>query len=567
MTTLHELLPHLAPVIAEHSPVRAAVAARHVTDVVIFDGIDTAEVSPGDLVLGVALTDAEQIADAVAALACRSPAALVVRNIPAACLLHAGTDDLPVIVVHAGTAWMRLVRLLRELLTGTTPLAGSGPTGPDDLFVVANTIAAIVRAPVTIEDPNWQVLAFSESQEGADAARTATILSRRGPDDYVRRMREHGIFRLIHSATRPVFVPGRKPDILPRVVAPVRAGGEFLGSVWAVVTGPLPPERENALAEAARLLAPNLLRHRVVVDARRSMEIEIVARLLDGGQGTEEIVRRNRLTGAAYTLIALRPTATDDAIDEEFHLRRLWDLTRSQLASAGRRSAVARVFDTLYVVLPLTQPAPNGRLPEGLRQWIEHAADEMSRALRRDLQVAISDPVRELTAVPGARHDADRMLDVLARQGVGTRVGTLAAVGSEVLLDYVSDTCAAHTAVGNAALRRLQEFDAEHGTQLVATVEAWLASFGNTERTAAVLHVHPNTVRYRIRQLHQLELIRLDDPVERLALTLHLRLLRRQDDHTGISGSSSTPARRQSVPAPVGHGEPSLPAGPIRGTR
>lgn len=47
----------------------------------------------------------------------------------------------------------------------------------------------------------------------------------------------------------------------------------------------------------------------------------------------------------------------------------------------------------------------------------------------------------------------------------------------------------------------LFDYDAEHGSDLGATAEAFAASFGEVSRTAEALFQHPNTVRYRLRKI------------------------------------------------------------------
>ena len=50
----------------------------------------------------------------------------------------------------------------------------------------------------------------------------------------------------------------------------------------------------------------------------------------------------------------------------------------------------------------------------------------------------------------------------------------------------------------------LADHDLRHGSALVSTLRAYLASDGAPGRTAAALFTHPNTVRYRIRQIRDL---------------------------------------------------------------
>jgi DNA-binding PucR family transcriptional regulator len=61
---------------------------------------------------------------------------------------------------------------------------GGLPSG--DLFAVANAVAALIDAPVTIEDRSSRVLAFSGRQDEADRSRVETILGRQVPERYSR---------------------------------------------------------------------------------------------------------------------------------------------------------------------------------------------------------------------------------------------------------------------------------------------------------------------------------------------------------------------------------------------
>ncbi len=59
--------------------------------------------------------------------------------------------------------------------------------------------------------------------------------------------------------------------------------------------------------------------------------------------------------------------------------------------------------------------------------------------------------------------------------------------------------------------------------RLVATLRAWLDRPGQVQAVAAALEVHPQTVRYRLKQLRELFGARLEDPDTRFELALALR--------------------------------------------
>ena len=62
--------------------------------------------------------------------------------------------------------------------------------------------------------------------------------------------------------------------------------------------------------------------------------------------------------------------------------------------------------------------------------------------------------------------------------------------------------------------------------RLGSTLDAWLRHRGRTEAVAKALHVHPQTVRYRLGKLRELFGSRLDDPDGRFELELALRARR-----------------------------------------
>jgi DNA-binding PucR family transcriptional regulator len=72
-------------------------------------------------------------------------------------------------------------------------------------------------------------------------------------------------------------------------------------------------------------------------------------------------------------------------------------------------------------------------------------------------------------------------------------------------------------------LAPLAELSAKARLRLAATLLAWLDHHGHVPNAAAALHVHPQTVRYRLVQLRELFGASLDDPDARFELLLALR--------------------------------------------
>ncbi len=88
--------------------------------------------------------------------------------------------------------------------------------------------------------------------------------------------------------------------------------------------------------------------------------------------------------------------------------------------------------------------------------------------------------------------------------------------------------------IDDLARRRLAQLDETggpaHAQRLAETLLAWLETRGGAPEVAARLGVHPQTVRYRLRQLRELWGDDLDDPDRRFELELALRARRLRGD-------------------------------------
>ena len=97
----------------------------------------------------------------------------------------------------------------------------------------------------------------------------------------------------------------------------------------------------------------------------------------------------------------------------------------------------------------------------------------------------------------------------------------------------------------------MREYDAQHETQLLATLQAYVDSGGHHATIAAQCHVHPSTVKYRLRRIEELTSRKLDDVSVRFELALALRLL----SLFTISGSTysrTSSPRRPPIPRAIG---------------
>jgi DNA-binding PucR family transcriptional regulator len=136
----------------------------------------------------------------------------------------------------------------------------------------------------------------------------------------------------------------------------------------------------------------------------------------------------------------------------------------------------------------------------------------------------IAAPLAGLAGAAAARAEADRVFDSAERHpGAIGQVSSLNEARTTVLLDEIVSQVAGQPRLVDPRVRRLRDQE----PMLADTLRAYLDGFGDIAAVAQRLHVHPNTVRYRVRRIEKLLSTSLDDPDDRLVLALGLRATER----------------------------------------
>jgi len=510
--------------------------------ILIHDPLDEPVYPERALVLGVGLHEPAELVAAVTDLGERGAVGLIVRApVEADDELRqaAAAAGVPVLAFARGASWTHLAGMLRTITATDTEAdpelvgrAGAGlrqivgyQSGLDDLFAVANAIAALVDAPVTIEDRSSRLLAFSSRQEDVDEWRVQTILRRQVPEEYTRILERRGVFQEIYRSTGAVYVGLISPDLPDgrgRAAIAVRAGDEILGTIWAIVGEPLDEERSRALADAARLVAMHLIWQRTDADVERRLRAELLSTALESGPRAHEASLRLGLKDEPAVVLALTVAGGgEDPLPAQLAVerKRLADAFALHLTAIHPRSAAGLIGDVAYGILPVT------RVAEGEERAAEVAGDFLARVDSRLRPLIGVGPLAPGTgALKRSRSGADRALRVLRSRQGGVRVARLDDVHLEALLLEIADLVP-RGELPSGAIARLVAYDAEHQGSLLDTLRAWLDAFGDIALASNSMYVHANTFRYRLRRVAEVGGIDLEDSRDRFAAMLQLRLL------------------------------------------
>jgi len=286
--------------------------------------------------------------------------------------------------------------------------------------------------------------------------------------------------------------------------------GSGLGSrltAWLLVVegdhGQWPREEVEALHELCVIGALDRLRREEGLRALRPVAAEVLA-LVESGASHTDVAARLRQAG----LDPDRPLV----------------LAVADVAADGPKDVAASLLEDVALAVgpPVVAPGRDGRLvaflpaaPE-LTDRVRTACTRLGPGLARtSLAVGVSGETG-LDALAGALEEA-RVAHRVGSAGSGpvSVVGADEVTSHVLLLATVPDDV--RRTYAHRVLGRVLEHDQRTHGELVATLTEFLASSGSWARTAETLHLHVNTVRYRIEKVQELtgrDLSRLEDRVD-----------------------------------------------------
>ncbi|MGH8795051.1 MAG: PucR family transcriptional regulator, partial [Stackebrandtia sp.] len=152
------------------------------------------------------------------------------------------------------------------------------------------------------------------------------------------------------------------------------------------------------------------------------------------------------------------------------------------------------------------------------------AAATLSTGLSDDqVSMGVSGLVDGVDGLSGALEEARQ-----ARRLAADRGGRVEVAGPEDLTSHVLLMAAVPAEVRRSYRARvlgpLSEYDRRHHSDLVATLERFLECEGSWTRCASELHLHVNTLRYRVKRIEQLTGRDLSRLADRVDLFLAMRL-------------------------------------------
>ncbi|MEU5988411.1 helix-turn-helix domain-containing protein [Spirillospora sp. NPDC047418] len=353
-----------------------------------------------------------------------------------------------------------------------------------DLQDIVEQAADLLRAPATLEDRDFHLVAYAAHGDTIDPVRMDSILHRRASEAVRARFERHGIAR----ATGPVRIPADTSlGQLGRLCLPVRWNNVTYGYLWLLddqerITGPQ-ATRAMPLCERAALLMARQARERDDLTWK-------VADLLSTHPDTRTQAAHDLAEAAApdqpLTVAVLR-TPSPEPLNP-------WQLPHSVLTTVWQRDHV--------LVIPTSTPTTT-------------TIDRARRLLEErnaPVQTGVYSPCPTLEDV----HEGWLRARVAARTAAPGDSRDWTTLGALRLLRTAGDEALTQTTQTPGTNALLEHPD------LTETARTYLDRAGNVQQTAKALNIHRQTLYHRLRRIEDLTALTLTNGQDRL--TLHLAL-------------------------------------------
>ncbi|MEV8019340.1 helix-turn-helix domain-containing protein [Streptomyces sp. NPDC086554] len=388
-----------------------------------------------------------------------------------------------------------------------------------DYQELVDEISALLGAPATLENRDFELIAFGAHDSGGDSdfdaaaldpVRTRSILTRRSTAGVRTWFEGFGITR----ATGPIRIPPAADAGVyrGRICLPVRHRGFVLGYVWLLDDEPGPTDAQlgAAMEVAARIGA--LLADEAQAGADLTREFRAVLTAERGWQRDMAVADLRTALGPrgeglhAVVCVAPWPSANPDDAPSVHTVQGATALCTVPWGTAGQSLAVLVRLRSADVLTPAVSAATRLLESAGAASTAGPAAAGIANA-RHGLD-ELGAAWWEASSAARAARAEPRFAPVAQWSDMGP-YRLLTALPAE----------AAHDPVARELLSPAHR-------ELARTAEVFLDCAGQAGRTAAELGIHRQTLYYRLSRVEQLTGLDLDDGEDRLLLHMVLKTSR-----------------------------------------
>lgn len=412
-------------------------------------------------------------------------------------------------IARENHALRKLVAIYRHLSSLAVQEAG--------LEAVTKLIAEHMTATVAVVDRHLSVLtAASGDGESAKAI-----------DDVQRQLGQSRMARVLDLTGRTRRAV-RIPDVehaQPVVVAPIPVGDDvpaYLLTLDGTDQGANEDLRLLITEHAATMCGVILGRERIVAAAASQVRFDLLEGLLSStGSDVDEVLRWARHLGydgeREHRVVAVMPEGETGRPEHDELSRRVLTAVERFFVTHAPAAITALRDGEVTVILPEPETNPSAATALAAK-CLEHVRELFREPMA---SAGVGSICRSPTAIARSYDDARRTIEVARRMG---RPGIALAfddLGIHRLLLQVADPVQLRQFVRDV-FGALTTPSRSSAAEYLSTLSCYFRANNSPQRASQALHVHPNTVTYRIRRVE--EITKLDFSIYRDRLMAQVAL-------------------------------------------
>ena len=375
----------------------------------------------------------------------------------------------------------------------------------------ASTMASILNRSVTIEDMELKILAYSLVGP-TDEVRSRSIKEGYTPPEVVSYLRKLGVFERIQKDPKPQYLkPIPAMGIkFERIVAPILIGDQLFGYIWIIANGDSLTQLDYLAIERGAIVAALILsRDLAVYEAEQRGKSKIIDQLIDADSNdltfeADEIIERLGMSGDYQIINVVN-------IQEELNpIRTLSQFLTEKLKKTGFQPTIIERTKSLLIIF-------NTSKTENIEKFTEFLLN-FAKQNDQHWVIGISQITNSIENFKKAFHegsDASRIGMIFGKNEPSCwyyeKLGFLIW-----LIDTPLDVINANHYY--RIVESMHQYDDERNADIVKTLEIYFSTFANAQETARILFIHRNTLRQRLKKIHDIWNMDFEDSLEMLNL-------------------------------------------------
>jgi PucR C-terminal helix-turn-helix domain/GGDEF-like domain len=418
-----------------------------------------------------------------------------------------------------GSGTGELIRL-RKLVAMCSHLSAAA-AGQTDLDAIVRFLAANTDSSVAVLDRGLDVLAAAGTADADGIVATAR--------DHAGAAELGSILAAAARNRRALLVPGhgRAGSV---VVAPVSVGDDVAGYLLALGCGSrdgvagdgrdMGQDLMLLASEHAAMVCGVLLGREIVVTAaagrarRELVEGLLLARGQDDGEASRWAQHLGYDEGRHHAVVAMALADGSRAAEPS--------AVEHLLSRLAPDAILASRTDEVVAVVP--EPTRGGSAIERARDIAASCVGELGKRGLAIAAVGVGNQYRPAAGISRSYSEARRAVAAGERLGEPGHIILFAELGIHRLLLRFPDVAELRSFAEEVIGRLVQEDEAT-GMDYLTTLSVYFHENNSPSRAAKRLHVHPNTVAYRLRRIEEITGLRLDLHRDRLMAEIAVEIV------------------------------------------